>query len=738
MKRLFLFILFSISLLWTGSNVTAQNTINVIVQDVQVTTGPTALTLNMFFRLQDGNGRSAPQAQIQSARVLLENGASYPADVARSPFYVAMLFDSSGSMKDLLPDMQQAARDIITAAPAETQFAIIQFDEAIVLRQTFTNDSTAAFAAIDQLTTNNKGTCLFDGLYTAVQTVSQIAQDTPRQAIIVFTDGRDERRQGIGDTCSQNTYDQLVAFNSNQPQPVRIYPIGVAPLFGRLNLDVLRGLAETSGGQFQDGTKELSAALFTPILNDLSAQWQATADVYPAQGLQRGALLLTMSDGQTPPLAPVTFTAERSYLTPPATVTAVIRNFMYDTPSNSYFFDVTLTGHTRVAALAAEIIDAENNQQITRLAFPQEVSWETERSVMDARLLQAERTYLLRVQPLDEDGKPILNTSDESADTDLTDVGEEVIAEYPFRHEPPPLPFAMRIDAITIVDDEPQLNLRTWQVEDEPAQLTASLFLENDDLVVGYESYILNSSNQRIIELTPVLLPDNTMQLAFQAETGTYTLVVHAINESGERLDTAEYRFSYTHPASVSVRAWEALRANPILYLLGLLALLLAGLLAWFIGFTNGRINEHNRYRRRVQQAAAPTEIAMPEMHAVRVRILETLDNALAGASERQAAHFPYTIGREGCDLNIPGDQHISRKHAQISWQDGRFYLEDNHSRNGTFVNDNPVQPNAPMHLELDSGDRIRIGKTTILTLATATNGTTPGELTSDGQQEGQ
>jgi hypothetical protein len=48
---------------------------------------------------------------------------------------------------------------------------------------------------------------------------------------------------------------------------------------------------------------------------------------------------------------------------------------------------------------------------------------------------------------------------------------------------------------------------------------------------------------------------------------------------------------------------------------------------------------------------------------------------------------FPANIGKSSSnDVVIPG-QYISRQHATLVFKDGYFYLNDNHSSNGTFVN---------------------------------------------------
>ena len=65
------------------------------------------------------------------------------------------------------------------------------------------------------------------------------------------------------------------------------------------------------------------------------------------------------------------------------------------------------------------------------------------------------------------------------------------------------------------------------------------------------------------------------------------------------------------------------------------------------------------------------------------------------------------TIGRaESCDIGLFGDNQIERLHAIILQAGNRYYVEDEHTPAGTFVNDAPVQGRVP----LKSGDRIRVG----------------------------
>jgi Nif-specific regulatory protein len=63
-------------------------------------------------------------------------------------------------------------------------------------------------------------------------------------------------------------------------------------------------------------------------------------------------------------------------------------------------------------------------------------------------------------------------------------------------------------------------------------------------------------------------------------------------------------------------------------------------------------------------------------------------------------------IGRgEDCQIML-ADPLCSRVHAEVTFRDGRWWIRDADSRNGTFVNDNKLDEPAP----LDDGHNVRIG----------------------------
>jgi pSer/pThr/pTyr-binding forkhead associated (FHA) protein len=68
------------------------------------------------------------------------------------------------------------------------------------------------------------------------------------------------------------------------------------------------------------------------------------------------------------------------------------------------------------------------------------------------------------------------------------------------------------------------------------------------------------------------------------------------------------------------------------------------------------------------------------------------------------------TIGRAaGCRISVD-DTHVSKVHARVFVNEGRWYVEDLGSTNGTLVNETLVGATTP----LDVGDRIRVGETVL------------------------
>lgn len=70
-------------------------------------------------------------------------------------------------------------------------------------------------------------------------------------------------------------------------------------------------------------------------------------------------------------------------------------------------------------------------------------------------------------------------------------------------------------------------------------------------------------------------------------------------------------------------------------------------------------------------------------------------------------------IGRNGTNDLVLHSSAVSREHAAVALRDGRWYLEDRGSFNGTYLNGTRLVPGTP--LPLRHADRISIGGETII-----------------------
>jgi len=71
------------------------------------------------------------------------------------------------------------------------------------------------------------------------------------------------------------------------------------------------------------------------------------------------------------------------------------------------------------------------------------------------------------------------------------------------------------------------------------------------------------------------------------------------------------------------------------------------------------------------------------------------------------------SVGRDPTNHLVLESSAVSREHAAVTFQDGRWYLEDRGSFNGTYLNGTRVVPGTP--LPLRHADRISIGTETLL-----------------------
>lgn len=82
--------------------------------------------------------------------------------------------------------------------------------------------------------------------------------------------------------------------------------------------------------------------------------------------------------------------------------------------------------------------------------------------------------------------------------------------------------------------------------------------------------------------------------------------------------------------------------------------------------------------------------------------------------SENELVSFPFIIGKMTDNVNMVIDNPmISRIHAKIYLKEGHYYIEDMNSSNGTYINNNLIQPHSLT--EINTGDYITFSHLTYI-----------------------
>jgi VWFA-related protein len=173
------------------------------------------------------------------------------------PITLALVLDSSGSIKDALADIHEGAIGFIDQLKENDRALVIDFDDKVYLIQ----DLTADKAALKESASSTEaigGTAIYDALHASFRKLRGI---DGRKAIVLLTDG--------DDTNSQFPFDRVL--EEAKTQDVLIYAIGLGPTVRK---GALKEFCDATGGRaiFVDKAKELTAA-YTAIAAELRAQY---------------------------------------------------------------------------------------------------------------------------------------------------------------------------------------------------------------------------------------------------------------------------------------------------------------------------------------------------------------------------------------------------------------------------------------------------------------------------------
>ncbi len=695
----------------------AQSVGGMVINYPEVREDPDALSLGVYFTIVDREGRPVSNASIDSATIQIVGDAiTYPAQTEKpqTPLYIALVLDASGSMSGAMNDMRQAAAQAISGTPEEARVAVVRFNEDITKVQDFTDNKDRVESAINNVNTDQKGTCLYDATYQAIEWVNEAARSTPqaRRAVIVFTDGRDELVAGDPQPCSRHTYQEVIDLALTVGAQVPVHTIGMS---GGQNINAaeLRSMAGETGGLSAVGDQAALSEMFRQIIAGLRSQWVAGARLYPRAGTHPATLSVTLRDG-TVLASAFTFTSSRDYAVPPDPVSIILQS-LRPNPGGNYLLTLGITSPMLVGRLNVSVWDG--GILVSEYTIP--TPGVTQQVALDTAAFEDGKQYDVQVTAVSPDGTSI-----------TTDRGDPILLEHKFRYDPEAQAATLiTIDAVRI---DPVTNA-----------LVLEMLAENGDAIEQYEVSLIDeaSNTQVFFDPNPGMLSEQTLSIPLESiGEGKYTINVEAIDVLGNTVAETEYEgVAYTPPEpppppSIFTRIFVAL--GQFWYITVIIILLILGTVSWLIfrsrqekmvtgtpflqgqGLRGRSGSAGALHRTMVMDQLSDQAIQAASGHraqTLRVRVLNSPDTTHVG-QEIPVTGFPFTMGREGCNLNFSGDGRVSRRHATLTYENGRFAIVDMQSSNGTFVNGQRITPHAPYPL---TGQilRVELGKFTSLEL---------------------
>ena len=227
--------------------------------------------VNVLFTVSDKRGKFIPGLKRENFRVY-EDGrpqtiSNFSADTDL-PLTVALLIDTSGSIRDRLHFEQQAAIEFFksTLIRGKDRALVISFDSGVDLLQDFTDDPDQLAKSIGTMRAGG-GTSLFDAMYLAAK--EKLAAQNGRRILVVITDG--------DDNSSRITLTEALA--SAQRSDVVIYAIstnaaGVGGNRSQRGDKILKTFTDATGGRtFSPQKLEDLSTNFRDIAAELRAQY---------------------------------------------------------------------------------------------------------------------------------------------------------------------------------------------------------------------------------------------------------------------------------------------------------------------------------------------------------------------------------------------------------------------------------------------------------------------------------
>jgi Ca-activated chloride channel family protein len=239
------------------------------------------LLLTIPLTVSDAKGRNVPGLK-KGNFTIFQNGEEQEIELflnEEAPMNVAILLDTSFSTRDVLDDIQKAARDFIKILRPEDRAIIVSFDSRTSFLSGLTYDRKILSKAIDQVRiSETNGSDMPDAILSVVN--NYFASMKGRKAIVVLTDGQVTGRV----YTAQQTLDAL------QKADVLLYPIifsknsspSNASNTNSKSFGILKILTEETAGRFYEKKAAKLKEAFQSIAEDLKNQY--LLGFYPQNG----------------------------------------------------------------------------------------------------------------------------------------------------------------------------------------------------------------------------------------------------------------------------------------------------------------------------------------------------------------------------------------------------------------------------------------------------------------------
>ncbi|MDB9822185.1 FHA domain-containing protein [Deltaproteobacteria bacterium] len=226
--------------------------------------------VSAYVTVLDSDQKTVQGLSLSEFKVLEDGNEIFMQGVSQTdePMSIVLAIDTSGSMqatdssgKSSMEAAKEAAVEFISMLGSNDKVALFSFNNDTNFHLDFSIDHETSIEAVKDLAARHMAaTRLYDTVLDAVKKASEIPKG--RRAVIVLTDGKDERGEG---TCSIHSFNDVIDAATTKAIRVPIFTMGVGPSVDARELGRMAGL---TGGR----------SMLASYLSELPGFYRSIAD----------------------------------------------------------------------------------------------------------------------------------------------------------------------------------------------------------------------------------------------------------------------------------------------------------------------------------------------------------------------------------------------------------------------------------------------------------------------------